>query len=396
MKTHSNCVFVPRTDANESATVVRGSQIGTGELHVISSDSSSGESSDSSRITIRRSKRKKRVAVASDKAPKKRKALTPSFTKSTKRPSLARSEAKLVPPQLLQSTKGEDIGYSVPSTDWIIASMNKLVSLKNLANYCSLEGIRGPRAVMDSVVDELMGGGAKYNRSFVLLMANIILDQMEEPDEALYRILNALVTAKLLTPEAVAATNARHLKTIVAPHDKSLNTAWMVKLCKTLVEKNDGLVPTTPQDLLALGVKELSPGVANSVVQDAFGLFYGPVVDDYYGIRMAIALDLVDLEEYHFDKYKIDASNVDPIYVRESLLSWLPQQEWKGFHTLMVSTAQLLLETPDRSNREAAIKKIIRKKFGQSDKRSLLTMVDGIIKYFDAANGMEEEQPSLV
>lgn len=150
------------------------------------------------------------------------------------------------------------------------------------------------------------------------------------------------------------------------------------------------MVPTTPEALLAVGIKEMSATVANSVIQDAFGLFCGPVVDHCCGCRMAIALELIDLEEHHFDKTKIDPDKVDPICVRESLMAWSPQQEWKGFHNLMVSTAQMLVEGPDNQVNE--IRKIVRKKFGPADKNTLLGMTDSVVECFEVANGDTNEE----
>lgn len=101
---------------------------------------------------------------------------------------------------------------------------------------------------------------------------------------------------------------------------------------------------------------------------------------------MAIALELIDLEGHHYDKNMIDPLKVCSLYVRESLMAWLPQHEWKGFHSLMVSTTQLLVE----STRLSAIKQIIQRKFSAEDKKTLLAMVDDIVLYFAVADGLIE------
>ena len=321
-------------------------------------------------------------AAAKKPATKKPKvaSLAPSFTKRATQPTTTRPTSGMVPPKLLKNGDGKDIGYSVPSTEWVTASMNKLVLLKNLSNYCAFEGIRGPRAVLDTLLDELMGGGADYNRTFVILIGWTILDQMGEPDEAFIRIIAALKASGLLTPESIAASNAKRLREIISPHDKTLNTGWMVKLCKILVEDHDSIVPSTAEALVALGVKEITHSVASSVIQDAFGYFYGPAIDQFYGCRMVVALELIDLEEHHFDKSNIDPDTVQPTYVRESLLSWLPQQEWKDFSKVMVSIAQMLVEAPE--GQANSIRKIIRKRFGPADRNFLLGMADSIVEYF--------------
>ena len=321
-------------------------------------------------------------AAAKEPATKKPKvaSLAPSFTKRATQPTTTRPTSGMVPPKLLKNGDGKDIGYSVPSTEWVTASMNKLVLLKNLSNYCAFEGIRGPRAVLDTLLDELMGGGADYNRTFVILIGWTILDQMGEPDEAFIRIIAALKASGLLTPESIAASNAKRLREIISPHDKTLNTGWMVKLCKILMEDYDSIVPSTAEALVALGVKEITHSVASSVIQDAFGYFYGPAIDQFYGCCMVVALELIDLEEHHFDKSNIDPDTVQPTYVRESLLSWLPQQEWKDFSKVMVSIAQMLVEAPE--GQANSIRKIIRKRFGPADRNFLLGMADSIVEYF--------------
>ena len=140
-----------------------------------------------------------------------------------------------------------------------------------------------------------------------------------------------------------------------------------------------------PDGLLALGIREISLDVANAVIQDVFGVFYGPGVDQFYGVRMAIALDLIDLNEHHCDKTKIDTDDVNPEYVRGSLLTWLPPEEWKDFHKLMVSTAQMIVESPD-AKQDRVIRKITKKKFGAADKTIVLGMIDSIDDYFAVAD----------
>ena len=222
-------------------------------------------------------------------------------------------------------------------------------------------------------------------KNFIVLLTTILVDQMTEPDEKLYQIIAALKGAGMLAAEAIAEMTAQHLKTLTQPFDKKLKTAWMAKLCKELVDNHDSLIPRTPEALLALGLEEITPSIASTVAQEAFGLFYGPAVDDYYGCRMAIVLDLIDVGEYHFDKKKIKIENVNPDYVRVSLLTWLPQTEWKSFHKLLVSTAQILVEASDEQ--VETIQKVIKKKFALAEKRVLLGAIDSIIDHFNAVDG---------
>ncbi|CAB9520232.1 hypothetical protein SEMRO_1085_G239530.1 [Seminavis robusta] len=157
-------------------------------------------------------------------------------------------------------------------------------------------------------------------------------------------------------------------------------------MCKSLEDNHDGLVPWDAASLMELAKPEISVSVANTVIQDVFGIYAGPVVDYYYGTRMAVALDLIDVAEHHYNKRKIDARLVSPVYVRESIMSWLPQEDWKDFHTVLVSAAQILVEPPN-DNQVDKVKKLVRKKFGTADKVLVLGMIESIIEYFGISNG---------
>ena len=103
---------------------------------------------------------------AKDPRNSKRKKLDIGFEKLAPLPKITVGTTKMVPPMLVQGNEGEDLGYSMPSSDWQEQAMNKLVLRKNLQNYCSLppHNIRGQRAMIDTAVDTLMGGGALYDK----------------------------------------------------------------------------------------------------------------------------------------------------------------------------------------------------------------------------------------
>jgi endonuclease III len=310
----------------------------------------------------------------------KRKSIVLNFAGTAKKPKMVGAMAKgKVPPKLAED--GQE--YLPPSKEWKEDALFRLAQLKHLANCCAIKGIVGPRALMDTAVDEIMGGGGTYDRPFIVLLTAIIVDNMEEEDDAFYKILRSLKEADLLTPQAIANSTAAKLKKIVGQHDKSLSTAWLVKLCKELVTKHDGKVPEKIDDLLSLSgtVSQINASIANTVCQEAYGRFIGPVVDYYYGTRMAIALDLVDVAEYHYDKDKIDANKVEPTAIQSSLLEWLPPQEWRDFHKLMVSTAQLIVE-PASQDQPAAIKTIIRHNFTPNNRAVVNEMVASITEFF--------------
>jgi endonuclease III len=230
-------------------------------------------------------------------------------------------------------------------------------------------------------MDDLMGGGAQYDRPWMVLLTTVLLNQMHETDQKVFAILQALENADLITPETIADTTAETLKALTKPHDPNLPTAWLVEMCKALVEKNDGLIPVSIEGLLDLKVKAINGNIATAVCQDAFGWLYGPSVDTFYVPQMVVALDLIDVSEHGNNKKLIDAANIDPNIVRASLLTWLPASEWNGFNTLMVSTAQLLME-PTKEHQLKDIKKIMKSRFVEDDSNLLLGMAKSIEEVF--------------
>ena len=340
-------------------------------------------------------------ATTATTAKKRQRTLTPCFIGTTNKPKLAggptpvaASETNLtglVPPRLMRDDKGNE-GYSEPSEDWVEQQMDKLAVVKHFVNCCAVQGIVAPRAELDAAIDSIMGGGANYDRAFILLLTAAISDNMCGSDQALLEILSALKDAKLLSQEAIANSTASALKKIVSPHDKHLRTAWIVKMCGVLVNKHNGSIPASIQELLALEIPEISIAVASTVTQQGFGWYYGPVVDQFYGTRMAIALDLIETLQYHSDKFKIKADHIEPHYIRESLLQWLPPREWKGFHTLMVSMAQIIVDDPSNKDKIQTIKKIMEKRFPAADKLMLAGMIEHVYLCFGILIQTEEKE----
>lgn len=338
------------------------------------------------------------VAGLPPNAPNKKKrtaTLTPDFRGiDAKRPKLACGETsgttteRLVPPKYMVDDNG-NAGYTDPTQDWVDQQVHKMTILKHFVNLCADRGIAGPRAELDSAVEKIMGGAATYDRNFILLLTFTIADNMKENDDALLKILESLKTANALTPASIASLGARGLSKIVAPHDKGLKTQWIVQMCNVLDKEHGGKVPSKPQEILAIGLPQITSWAATAVSQEACGWHYGPVVDHYYGIRMAFALDLIHIAEYGHDKYKINfLRDVYPNQVQASLLTWLPTREWKGFHKLMVSTVQMIVEAKDRTARMEDLQKIVRKNFMLNDKNLLLGMLENIEEIF-----VEQDDP---
>lgn len=321
---------------------------------------------------------------------------TLSFTGiEAKRPKLACGETSgtstmLGPPKYMEDGKG-NAGYTDPTDAWVEEQMHKMTVLKHFGNLCADKGISGTRAEVDSAIEAMMGGAAAYDRTFMLLLTYAIAEHMTENDEALLKILDVLKAANAITPAAIAQLGARGLKKIIAPHDNGINTAWLVQMCNVLVNEHGGKVPSKIEEILAMGIAQITTGVATAVCQDAFGWYYGPVVDYYYGVRMAIALDLLHLTPYGDDKFEIDPDRVDPDQVRESLMTWLPTRDWKNFHKLMVSTVQIIIETDDVMARKEELQNIIRKHFVTNDKNLLFGVIEDVHKRFLVEDEEAEE-----
>ena len=137
-------------------------------------------------------------ATTATTAKKRQRTLTPCFIGTTNKPKLAggptpiaASETNLtglVPPRLMRDDKGNE-GYSEPSEDWVEQQMDKLAVVKHFVNCCAVQGIVAPRAELDAAIDSIMGGGANYDRAFILLLTAAISDNMCGSDQALLAIL---------------------------------------------------------------------------------------------------------------------------------------------------------------------------------------------------------------
>ena len=176
--------------------------------------------------------------------------------------------------------------------------MNKVTAVKHLVNLCADQGLVGRRSELDTAIDEIMGGGAQYDRSFIILLTAAMSENMHGGDEDLLNVLRALKDADLLSPNALKDSTAAETRRVIQKHDKSLAAAWIRTMCTKLVDEHGGLVPKTIQELLAMEIPQISLAVATTVSQEAYGCFYGPVVDRHYGVQMAIALELIDVGQY--------------------------------------------------------------------------------------------------
>ncbi len=96
-------------------------------------------------------------------------------------------------------------------------------------------------------------------------------------------------------------------------------TKSVLGMARALLERHDGRVPNTMQELVAL------PGVgrktANVVLGTAFGVNAGVVVDTHVG-RLANRLKLT--------------KHADPVKIEQDLMRLVPQNDWTDFSHLLI------------------------------------------------------------
>lgn len=133
-----------------------------------------------------------------------------------------------------------------------------------------------------------------------------------------------LITEKLFTDcptaESLARLPIRRLEKYVQSAGFFRNKARNIKACCTeLVEKYDGQVPRTLEELVALA--GVGRKTANVVLGVAYGVAVGVVVDTHVG-RISRRLGLTQEK--------------DPVKVERELMELLPQKRWVDFSHQMI------------------------------------------------------------
>src|SRR6202049_2136550 len=149
----------------------------------------------------------------------------------------------------------------------------------------------------------------KHDNAFQLLISTILSAQctdvrVNQVAETLYK--------KYPTPEAFAYANPTELEQEIRPTGFFRNkTKSIMGASKAIIEKFDGQVPRTMEEVLTL------PGAArktaNVVLGTAFGIASGIVVDTHV-IRISNRLDLT--------------RNEDPKKIEQDLMKVIPKEKW--------------------------------------------------------------------
>ena len=163
----------------------------------------------------------------------------------------------------------------------------------------------------------------KFSNPLQLMVAAILSAQCRDD------VVNS-VTAKLFqkykTAEDFTRLNEEDVKSITFFKNKAKNIR---EACKMLVEKHNGKVPETIEELVEL------PGIgrktANAILINAFDKVVGVVVDVHV-LRVAYRLGLT--------------KNTNPEKVESDLMSVLPKPEWKRFTWLMKDHGRAVCRAP--------------------------------------------------
>tara|TARA_A100001037_G_scaffold306560_1_gene352693 strand:- start:15721 stop:16422 length:702 start_codon:yes stop_codon:yes gene_type:complete len=158
----------------------------------------------------------------------------------------------------------------------------------------------------------------RYSNNFELLVAVILSAQCT--DERVNMVTETLFE-KYKTMESYADVGADEFSNDIASVTYFNQKArWIVSTAKEIIERHDGEVPSTMDELLAL------PGVgrktANVVLQHAYGETEGIVVDTHV-MRLSRRMGLVN-------KKNRDAIEIE-------LMKIIPKEKWRRYTHLMIA-----------------------------------------------------------
>ncbi len=167
-----------------------------------------------------------------------------------------------------------------------------------------------------------------FSNPLELLVASMLSAQVRD------EMVNAATPAlfkKYKKAEAYAHTDVRELngyiKTITFAGNKARN---IKETCRILVEKHDGNVPRSMDALT--GLPGISRKTANAILQNAFNIVEGIVVDTHV-LRVAHRLGWTDTDK--------NAEKAE-----QQLMQLLPKQEWKTLPWLLKAHGRAICKAP--------------------------------------------------
>ena len=196
----------------------------------------------------------------------------------------------------------------------------------------------------------------------------------------------------LVTPAAMSAITCEELVTHIhaVDDDDDRSGPLLHKLAVDLTgAEYGGVVPNARDELLALG---LSTDVVSLLMQHCFACTTYEI--GHHGTMLAVALDLIDWEEYapegeHLVKQDVDMDIISAADVKNSLLTWLPMGEQRAILDIMETLAAFWGE--DRKGNWGKGLDALMKHASVKDTNSLKKMATAVVQFYKAKSGRARE-----
>lgn len=181
----------------------------------------------------------------------------------------------------------------------------------------------------------------KLERRFAVLLGSLLSSQTK--DQVNNAAIHRLHQNSLLTPEAIDKADESTIKELIYPVGFYARKAtYMKKIAKICLEKYNGDIPSSLDDLLAL--PGIGPKMAHLILHIAWNDVQGICVDTHVH-RICNRLGWVSRPA---TKQKTSS----PEETRVALQQWLPKEEWVAINPLLVGFGQTIC-TPLRPRCEA-------------------------------------------
>ena len=166
-----------------------------------------------------------------------------------------------------------------------------------------------------------------FKNPLELLIATMLAAQYKD---VLVNKITEILFKKYKTADDFAKTNFKELLSYIKSATFAATKAKnIISTCKVLVEKYNGKVPKTMEELTSL------PGVgrktANVVLSNAYGIIVGIEVDRHIA-RVSYRLGLT--------------KNLEPIKIEEDLMRTIPKNEWLKFSHIVKDHGRAVCKNP--------------------------------------------------
>ena len=195
--------------------------------------------------------------------------------------------------------------------------------------------------------------------------------------DVVLEILLKFIEEGLTSPATVCDRTANQIQAIIAEIDNGNNRGAAIHHIATelMKPKYGGVVPKSREKLLELGLK----GMIVPLMMHLFGST--DLVISIHGRKIVTALDMLDWEESGAsDKLDIKMEKLPPLWVKKSLMTWLPRAEYVRFFDTMGSLGPLLASQAQGD--WGPVKAAINNHFSSNDKPQLTEMVENIRQFY--------------